>query len=437
MLRGTTCLAFLSMISFAYCAAPAGRRGPADGGTNNGARLQFVIYLSRHGVRSPTGNNAQYDVYSTAPWPKWNVPPGYLTAHGYQLMEMFGAYDRLRLSDEGLFSAKGCSDAAHLTLYADSDQRTRQTGKALAAGMFPGCAPEVKGLPEGTPDALFHPLEAHTVAADPALAAVAIGGRIGGDPTNATEAYRAQLAELDRILSNCGDPSATPVVRRESIFEVPAKLAPGSEDHLADLRGPLNTAATLTEIFLLEYAEGLDAANVGWGCVSSTNLASLLQLHTAASEITQRTKPIARVQASNLLHQVLLSLTQAATGKPATGAIGRIDDRALFLIGHDTNLASIAGALDLHWIADGRSDDTPPGGALVFELWHAASGEDSVRVYFTAQTLEQMRSALTLSMENPPARVPVFVPACSRVDFSCSLGDFEMVLQRALAAQEP
>jgi 4-phytase/acid phosphatase len=93
--------------------------------------------------------------------------------------------------------------------------------------------------------------------------------------------------------------------------------------------------------------------------------------------------------------------------------------------------------LSLHWIADARSDDTPPGGALVFELWRAASGEDSVRVYYTAQTLEQMRSATVLSIENPPARVPVFIPACGRVDFSCSLGDFETALQRLLAAQRP
>jgi len=33
--------------------------------------------------------------------------------------------------------------------------------------------------------------------------------------------------------------------------------------------------------------------------------------------------------------------------------------------------------------------------------------------------------------------VPVFVPGCSRVDFSCSLGDFEMTLQSSLAAQRP
>lgn len=89
-----------------------------------------------------------------------------------------------------------------------------------------------------------------------------------------------------------------------------------------------------------------------------------------------------------------------------------------------------AGALGLHWIADGRADDTPPGGALVFELWQSADGKNSVRVYYTTQTLEQMHTATVLTGTNPPVRVPVFVPGCSRAGFSCSLEKFEANLQR-------
>lgn len=147
------------------------------------------------------------------------------------------------------------------------------------------------------------------------------------------------------------------------------------------LRGPLSIASTLTENFLLEYTEGMAASNVGWGCVNGANLGSLLELHNAAADFSQRPETIARVQAANLLHEIAFSFSQATGNKPVAGALSRVSDRALFLIGHDTNIASIAGLLNLHWIADGRSDDTSPDGALVFELWRAASGEDSVRVY--------------------------------------------------------
>ena len=423
---------FLAILSASLPAQTAHTASP-----NPAENIKFVVYLSRHGVRSPTGKPAQYNAYSAASWPDWDVPPGYLTAHGYQLMQIFGAYDRLLLSGEGLLSATGCEDAARVTFYADSDQRTRETGKALAAGLFPGCAPAVKGIAEGTRDELFHPLGAHHASLDPALAVAAISGRIGGNPNNPTEAYHTQLTELDRILGHCGHP-ATPAANRQSILEIPAKLTSGPGDHLAELRGPLSAASTLTENLLLEYTEDMDAANVGWGCANGTNLRSLLELHTAASEFSQRPEPIARAQASNLLHQIALSLSQAEMGKPVAGAISGVSDRALFLIGHDTNIASIAGLLDLDWIADGRRDDTPPGGALIFELWQpAAGGEDFVRVVYTTQPLEQMRSSTVLTSQNPPVRVPVFIPACSRADFSCSLSDFEWALKKLTAGSIP
>jgi 4-phytase / acid phosphatase len=429
MPRVSPYLGAFSLVVLALGAMACEAQGLAAGTSTDGQKLQFVVLLGRHGVRSFSVGGSQINAYSAAPWPTWSVQSGYLTAHGYQLMQVFGAYDRLQLSGEGLLSAIGCDDATRITIYADSDERTRETGRALAAGLFPGCPPEVKGLPQGTPDALFHPLEAHIGSVDPALAVAAIAGSIGGDPNNPTQAFRAQLTELDGILSKCGDPAAP--IGRQSILDIPAKLTPGSEGHLAELRGPLNTASTLAENILLEYTEGMNASEVGWGCVNGANLRSLIDLHTAASEFSQRPKPIARVQASNLLHQIAESLRQAATGKPVAGAIGRASDKALFLIGHDTNIASVAGLLGLHWIADGRRDDTPPGGALVFELWRAEDGKDSVRVYYTTQTLEQMRASIVLTPENPPVRVPVFVPACSRADLSCSLKEFELALEEA------
>ena len=386
--------------------------------TSRDGDLKYVVYISRHGVRSPTGKAAQYNTYSIAPWPEWDVPPGYLTAHGFHLMELFGSYDRMQLANEGLLSAKGCEDSSRVTFYADSDQRTRETGKAIAEGLFPGCNVPVKSLPEGANDPLFHPHPSNFGPVDPELATAAIAGRIGNDPASVTEAYRTQIGAMDKILATCGVVSAGPQ-KRISLFDVPASLTQGKVEHLAELRGPLNTASSLAENFLLEYTEGMSADHVGWGCVTGANLRSLIDLHTDATDFTLRTPALARVQASNLLDHIVRSLRQAAENKRTAGAPGKPTDRALFLIGHDTNLTSIAGLLGLTWIADGRRDDTPPGGALVFELWKGRkSGAYSVRTYFTVQTLEQMRSGTELNLSNPPQRVPVFLPGCSRKDFS-------------------
>jgi len=432
-LRITRHLAFLFSLIFLFGALSSAAQGSGSDSAGGEKKLQFVIYLSRHGVRSPTGKTKQYNQYSAAPWPEWSVQPGYLTAHGYQLMKLFGAYDREKLAADGLLSAQGCADAAHVTIVADSDQRTRETGKAVAEGMFPGCAVPVQAQAEGTDDPLFHALHAGVSQADKALAAAAIAGRIGGDANNLTEAYRPQLEALDRILAGCGP--AVPAQSRISILSIPATLEAGSGDHPAALRGPLAVASTLSENLLLEYTEGMKGADLGWGCLDEAKLRFALQLHAAAAEFSERTPAIARLYAANLLTTIVKSLEQSATGKPVAGALGKPGDRVLFLSGHDTNIATVAAALGLTWIIDGRHNDTPPGGALVFELLRSQGDEGfSVRVSYTAQTLDQMRNAIPLTLAMPPDRVPVFVPGCSGANDACGWSAFQSTVRAVVDA---
>ncbi len=313
-------------------------------------------------------------------------------------MSLFGSYYRSYFAQQGLLSATGCTDAARVSFYSDSDQRTIETGKSLAAGMFPGCAPkeqsEQHALAEGTADPLFHSLSAGVGQPDHARATASIAGRIGENPSGLVDAYRTELEALQRILLGCPVSSPCPTPDHTApklLMMTPASL--GNEgDHLSELRGPLALASTFTENFLLEYVNGLPMDQVAWGRVDLDTLKRLMNLHTAASDLTRRTPYLATVQASNALAHILDTLQQASTGKGVPGALGKITDRAVILTGHDTNLSNIAGMLNVNWLIDGRRDDTPPGGALVFELrQRAGSTEDEISLYYTAQTLEQMR----------------------------------------------
>jgi 4-phytase/acid phosphatase len=414
------CLLWILVLSSALIAA-AQAAGPRPD-----AELEYTVMLSRHGVRSPLNKPGELDRFSAAPWPAWEVRPGYLTPHGYELMRIFGAWYRTKFSGDGLFGASGCADAASVTIHADSDERTVQTGKALAEGMFPGCKIAVDAQAEGTIDPLFRGVESGT--GNPALAAAAIAGRIGGDPQQVTEAYRPQLLALDRVLAGCGRAPSTNS-KRVSILDVPSGIS--SNRASSWLHGPVSLGSGMVENLLLEYTDGMK--DVGWGCVDGVTLRALMQLDTINWELNIRTHAVAQMYASDLLDRIARSMEQHVSGKAIPGALGRPGDRLLLIVGHDTNIESVAATLGLNWIIDGRVDDTPPGGALLFELWRSrADGRRFVRMEYTAQTLEQMRQAQPLSPANPPASAPIFVPACSGKDMSCAWAAFDAALRGAI-----
>jgi len=407
-------------LAAAQTAPPAARaQSAASAPQPRDANLQLVVMLSRHGVRSPIGARDLYGKYSAAPWPAWDVPSGYLTAHGYQLMKLFGAWDRTRFSNEKLLAPTGCADAARVSIVADSDQRTRETGKALAEGIFPGCLIAVAAQPEGTNDPLFRPIESGAVHPDAALTTAATLGRVGGSFNNLAEAYRSQLTLLDRVLAGCGHAPAN--VKRTSLFDIP------------DARSRVATAATIAENLLLEYTQGMSQADTGWGCLDGATLRTIMQVNNANWDYGMRTPAEARIVASTLLKRILETMQQSATGAAVPGALGKPGDRLVILVGHDTNIVTVAGALGIDWVLDGRVDDTPPGGALLFELWRPRDGgKPFVRLEYIAQTLEQMRNAEQLTAANPPAEAPIFVPGCGRADLSCTWEGFSAAVRAAI-----
>ncbi len=239
------------------------------------------------------------------------------------------------------------------------------------------------------------------------------------------------MAALDRVLAGCGHAPAN--AKRTSIFDIPATLKPGIGESPVSASGPVVTASTLAENLLLEYTQGMSDADTGWGCLDGATLRYVMQLNIAHWDYGFRTPAVARMYASNLLDHILETIAQSVTGKPVPGALGKPGDRVVILVGHDLNLATVAGALGIDWIEDGRVDDTPPGGALVFELWRShADGKLFVRLEFTAQTLEQMRKGETLTPANPPAEAPIFVPGCGRADLSCTWEGFSAAMRQAI-----
>ncbi len=391
---------------------------------SKGPELQFIAVMSRHGVRSPLASNEQLNAYSAQPWPAWDVPIGYLTKQGQTLMKLMGAYDREYLLSKGLLSAAGCVDAEHFYFWADAIQRDIDSGQAIAQGMLPGCSLAVHSVPKGL-DPLFSPVAAGIGRPDPGLAVAAISGRIGDHPEELTKTYRAGLEAMQEVL---GKPST------RSLLDIPATLQPTAT--LAQIGGPLNMAAAIAENFVLEYTNGMKDADVGWGRANKNNIRSMLLLQEAYNDLLLRTPYLARVNGSNLLSHMVKSMEQAAKGKAVQGSLGKVGDKGLFVLGHDSDMSYFGGILGISWLLpDYQPNSRPPGAALVFELWKDVStGKETVQAYIISQSLDQMRNVTPLSLQAPPERAPIFIPGCSvsAADYPCDWETFERLAERSI-----
>jgi 4-phytase/acid phosphatase len=390
--------------------------------------------MSRHGVRSPLWTEALQNSYSAQPWPKWDVPTGYLTAHGRTLMEYMGDYYREDLTKDGLLDPSGCTTANKFYFRSDTDQRDVETGHAIASRMFRNCTVAIHESPAGKTDPLFSPVKAGIGKTDPDAAAKAISDRIGGPPDTLRARYRKQLEAMQKILLNC-EPGKTCSPEQNAGKKlllgdpVGVKPLPGL---LADLTGPFKAAYEMADMFLLEYTEGMKAQDVGWGKVSKSDLHDLMALYQLYVDLTLRTPYLARVNASNLMSHILKSMQQAAGAAAIPGSLGAPGDKGLVFLGHDSNESGLGGMLGISWSPEGYLKDArPPGSALVFELWkNPADGKYSVHSWFITQTLDQMRNAVPLSLATPPVRVPLMIPGCGGT--SCDWDKFQGVVGSAI-----
>jgi 4-phytase/acid phosphatase len=234
----------------------AGRADPAA----SGDELRLAIILTRHGVRSPLQTNEALATFAAQPWPRWEVAPGIQTPRGNALIALMGDYYQARFAEAGALSGDPAVDGPRVFIRTDNDQRTIETGRILGKSLVRVVEPEVHSLAAGAADPLFRPVTAHVGHPSTQLAIAAVLGRMGGDPARVDRAYASQLAQLMGILFGPGGAPAGP-----SPFDRPTAVVSGKWDSVVTLTGPIHDAAQCTEGLVLEYADGMPSADVGWG----------------------------------------------------------------------------------------------------------------------------------------------------------------------------
>jgi hypothetical protein len=113
--------------------------------------------------------------------------------------------------------------------------------------------------------------------------------------------------------------------------------------------------------------------------------------------------------------------------RPDPDVLAPAESTFTLFVAHDVNLAAISAFLGgLWWQADGFVQDDPgPAGAIVFALHRARRTQElGIRLYYVIASLEQMRDQVTLTLETPPQRIRLHVPACGGRD-ACPYEEFK------------
>jgi 4-phytase/acid phosphatase len=399
-------------------------------------QLKQVIIFGRHSVRSPVAPSSYLDTVSTTPYPDFGVSaPGILTANGKTLETLLGGYYRLRFTQEGLLTGNDSADANFVYFRANVLERTIDTAKALAAGLLPAASVNVNYYGPTASDPLFDPVGAGVSQVDLEKALAAVQGRLGGNGESLSAAYAPELALIRATLLGYppGQSSAPPApAGKIDVTAIPMDITLGTTGTMVNLGG-LSQVVYAIDPFLMEYADGL---TTGWGQLSETGVIQTLRLYNLSLDLQTRTPYIASVASSNLASHVVRSLVQAATGNAMPGSLGTPSSKLIVLIASDTNISAFASLYHLDWLLPGYQSNTcSPGGAIVFELRQSLlTGEYLVRASYVGQTLDQLRNLTPLTLAEPPASAPVFIPGCStrNATFDCPLANFVKISNQVI-----
>jgi 4-phytase/acid phosphatase len=402
--------------------------------------LVKAVILSRHGVRSPTDSESELNSWTTNkdPWPTWRCAgdeickPGQLTPRGALLSEQMGVFYGRRY--DALVSG-ACPTTDEVFFWSnrgDSSGRTKETALSLLRGFLPASCDPMQYLHQAAaaPDPIFSPIgfPGSGCTLDVPTAEKAIFERFGdltqyvdhnlADEQTIVESSLkcCQVSVCKNLPPSCGQVGSPCNLANQPTCVIPSTLSLG---------GGWNISSTFSEILLFEYASGFDPEDVGWG-MDRSHMVKQFSLNSQALDIL-RIPYLAQLQGSRFITKILLALDGQTDGEPGTAPANA---KFVAYVGHDTNIAYVAGLLGLAWDqpASGyQPNQEPPAGALVFERRTTGGSEpDRVYVYYTAQSLDAMRFMLG----EHPVTTAVPVSGCSG-DGSCSLAEFGQVVEKA------
>lgn len=383
--------------------------------------LEQVVVFSRHGLRAPLSSpTSTLGKITPNQWPQWDTPASYLTTRGGVLESYFGHYFNEWLVDNKLLTENTCPSENEVYIYTNSLQRTIATGQYFTVGAFPGCiVPIIHKEKLGTMDPVFFPVISDD---NPEFKQAAITSINQTAHAKGIEGLNQKLNNTYQDLSNIINytQSTNCLVDKQCDFtDLPTKIIieKGKEPGIT---GPLRTGTSIADAFILQYYEGAPLQDIAWGKIKNNKqFEQLVAIKEHYNTVLFGSPVIAKQVAANLINYI----NQTFSEKNHT--------KFTFLVGHDSNVASLFSALKIKsYTLPDQFETTPIGGKVVFQKWRDNhSGEALMKIEYFYQSTDQIRNLTQLNRNNPPHKVTLAMENCPTNTMGfCSFSTFKQII---------
>lgn len=365
-------------------------------------QLKEAVVLSRHNIRSPL-SDSKSDLGRMTPhkWTEWTAPKSELTLRGGVLETQMGQYFRKWAEDAGLFPVNHTPDADDVNVIANSMQRCIATAQYFTSGFMPvGGIKVIHRYMPSKMDPLFNP---QLTKVSPEFIATAMeqikamGGKKGIKGIN--EAIAPDYAMITEVLDvdeSPMDKEKNPKLNALNNYDTELLWEVYQEPRLKS-GSALKELNSASDALILQYYEQPDTLKAAFGHnISRKDWEKIAHVKDTYQDVLF-TAPIV---AANVAHP-LIQYMYDELRSPAR--------KFTFLVGHDSNLSSVATALGVeeYELPNAIEKKTPIGSKIVIEKFLGADGKEYADINIVYQSVDQLRNMELLDLNNPPIIYPL------------------------------
>ncbi|WP_067142543.1 histidine-type phosphatase [Oceanivirga salmonicida] len=363
-------------------------------------KLKEVVVLSRHSVRAPlSAPDSVLGKITNHKWIEWSAPKSSLTLRGGVLETIAGQYFRKWTESEGLFDSKTCPNKDEINIYANSMQRTIATAKHFNVGFAPTCHIETYHRFEPSKmDPVFFPRLTKVTPQFIKEATKQINNLNGFKSLRElTKSLKPSFNEIEKVLDIKDSKACKEDNKMCNLNDYDTKISFKLNDE-PRLTGSLKLGTIISDALILQYFEEPNDEKVTFGKkLTKEQYKKISKVKDTYGEVLFS----APIVAINVAHPLLVYIKDELNAK---------DRKFTYLVGHDSNLASVMSSLDIEEfeLKNSVETKTPIGAKLMFEKWEDKKTKKIyVAINFMYQSTEQLRNLSILDLNNPPVIIPL------------------------------